>query len=489
MSPAVARLFRDTEAGYRPSFHWLAFGVSLALTLLWLALVRPARRSNRRAVLNWAAGMTLLWALYSTIWLPYLDSRRSYRAVAESLRAHLPQDGCVASRNLGDAQRAIFHYFANLVTVRDENAAIDRCNALLVQYGRQDRDPAAPDGWQIAWTGIGAATTPSATSSTSGAPMRFIDEVIIEVVAGDGGNGSASFRREKFVPRGGPDGGDGGRGGSISLVADRNINTLIEYRYARIHRAKRGENGHGADKYGHGAERHRAARAGGHRDRRRRHRRRSSPISPRDGQQRAGRARAARAASATSTSSRARTARRASSRRAKRARSGGCTSSSRCWPTSACSACPTPARARSFARYRRRGPRSPTIRSRRSRRTSASCAPTRTGASSSPTSRGSSRARPTARGSVISSCATCSARGCCCTSSTSPRSIPRPIRSATRRAIVAELKRYDVALIEKPRWLVLNKLDLVPEKRARGARAGVRQGVRVEGSGLRASPR
>lgn len=84
--------------------------------------------------------------------------------------------------------------------------------------------------------------------------MRFIDEATIEVIAGNGGNGSASFRREKFVPRGGPDGGDGGRGGTIYAVADRNINTLIDYRYARIHRARSGENGRGADKYGKGAE-------------------------------------------------------------------------------------------------------------------------------------------------------------------------------------------------------------------------------------------
>jgi GTP-binding protein len=84
--------------------------------------------------------------------------------------------------------------------------------------------------------------------------MKFIDEARIEVIAGDGGNGSASFRREKFVPQGGPDGGDGGRGGSIYAIADRNINTLIDYRYARIHRAKGGENGRGADQYGKGAE-------------------------------------------------------------------------------------------------------------------------------------------------------------------------------------------------------------------------------------------
>lgn len=84
--------------------------------------------------------------------------------------------------------------------------------------------------------------------------MKFFDEANIEVIAGDGGNGIASFRREKYIPRGGPDGGDGGRGGSIYAIADRNINTLIDYRYARIHRAKRGENGRGADQYGRGAE-------------------------------------------------------------------------------------------------------------------------------------------------------------------------------------------------------------------------------------------
>src|SRR5215212_7243534 len=84
--------------------------------------------------------------------------------------------------------------------------------------------------------------------------MKFIDEATIEVQAGKGGDGMASFRREKFVPRGGPDGGDGGRGGSIWGVADRNINTLIDYRYARIHRAKNGEKGQGADCYGRGAD-------------------------------------------------------------------------------------------------------------------------------------------------------------------------------------------------------------------------------------------
>ena len=84
--------------------------------------------------------------------------------------------------------------------------------------------------------------------------MKFIAEAFIDVIAGDGGNGVASFRREKYVPRGGPDGGDGGRGGSVYAIADRNINTLIDYRYARIHRAKNGERGRGADQYGRAAD-------------------------------------------------------------------------------------------------------------------------------------------------------------------------------------------------------------------------------------------
>ena len=63
--------------------------------------------------------------------------------------------------------------------------------------------------------------------------MKFIDEALIRVEAGDGGNGCVSFRREKFIPKGGPDGGDGGDGGDVYLVADENLNTLIDYRFTK----------------------------------------------------------------------------------------------------------------------------------------------------------------------------------------------------------------------------------------------------------------
>lgn len=80
--------------------------------------------------------------------------------------------------------------------------------------------------------------------------MKFVDEVTIKVKAGDGGNGIVSFRREKYVARGGPDGGDGGDGGNVYIVADEEMNTLVDYRYVRFYQATRGENGQGRNMTG-----------------------------------------------------------------------------------------------------------------------------------------------------------------------------------------------------------------------------------------------
>lgn len=84
--------------------------------------------------------------------------------------------------------------------------------------------------------------------------MKFVDEAVITVIAGNGGNGCASFRREKFVPFGGPDGGDGGDGGSIWLEADEGLNTLADFRHARLFQAKNGQNGMGQQRFGKKAD-------------------------------------------------------------------------------------------------------------------------------------------------------------------------------------------------------------------------------------------
>ena len=84
--------------------------------------------------------------------------------------------------------------------------------------------------------------------------MKFLDQVKIYVKAGDGGNGSPSIRREKFIEYGGPDGGDGGKGGSVILKSEQNLNTLIDYRYQQHHKAERGENGMGQNRTGRGGE-------------------------------------------------------------------------------------------------------------------------------------------------------------------------------------------------------------------------------------------
>ena len=84
--------------------------------------------------------------------------------------------------------------------------------------------------------------------------MKFLDQIKIYIKAGNGGDGSPSFRREKFIEYGGPDGGDGGKGGSIILKAEQNLNTLIDYRYQQHHKAERGDNGAGQNRTGKSGE-------------------------------------------------------------------------------------------------------------------------------------------------------------------------------------------------------------------------------------------
>ncbi|HVF64660.1 MAG TPA: hypothetical protein VNE58_11765 [Casimicrobiaceae bacterium] len=153
MSTRVAVFLRDSETGYGTTLRWPELIAAVLLTALWIVLVRPARRSNRRAILNWAAGITLVWGLVATLWLPYLDARRTYRAVAQSIGVHYAPGHCIARRDIGEAQRALFYYFAGVVTVPDGAPQAKDCPLLLVQYGRlPDGTPALP-GYRIEWEG------------------------------------------------------------------------------------------------------------------------------------------------------------------------------------------------------------------------------------------------------------------------------------------------------------------------------------------------
>lgn len=150
----LANWLNEFQPGFIARVQWWPFTLSLFFTLLWFAMVRPARRSARRAVLNWATGITLFWGLGFTILLPYVDYGKSYRGMIADLQPHLPQDGsCVASRNLGEPQRAMLEYFADTLTVREEVKPTNQCGWLLVQGGQDETKNAPGPAWRVIWEG------------------------------------------------------------------------------------------------------------------------------------------------------------------------------------------------------------------------------------------------------------------------------------------------------------------------------------------------
>ncbi len=154
MAPAIARFFDDAQRGYTSPIQPAMLVFSILLTLLWFAIVRPARRTNRRAILNWFAGATMVWGLVMTLWLPYQEARRSYRPVAAEIRVALPGNvGCVASRGLGEAQQAAFHYYIGLITVPEQADPEHGCPWVLAQSTRSAEEPPIPAGWKRVWEG------------------------------------------------------------------------------------------------------------------------------------------------------------------------------------------------------------------------------------------------------------------------------------------------------------------------------------------------
>lgn len=154
---SLAHYIARWQNNFLPTFHWAAFLFAVVLTLAWLFLVIFSKRSPRRAVSNWAAGITLFWALLATIWLPWFDSFKSYRTLMTEIRAALPPtDDCVASVGLGLPQRALLDYHARLVTQRLEVEPKTECRLLLVQ-GLNGQPPVLGDTWRQIWNGARAS--------------------------------------------------------------------------------------------------------------------------------------------------------------------------------------------------------------------------------------------------------------------------------------------------------------------------------------------
>jgi 4-amino-4-deoxy-L-arabinose transferase-like glycosyltransferase len=153
--PAIlTRALSEYQPGFDPKFKALPFVVAVAVTFLWVWFAREPSMKLQRGVLHWAAGVTVCWALVGTLWLPYLDVGKSYRAMIESLVRSLPEDGCVRSRTLGESQRAMLDYVAHVITIRDEVASNASCRALLVQQGWQTTGALAGEpGWVPVWEG------------------------------------------------------------------------------------------------------------------------------------------------------------------------------------------------------------------------------------------------------------------------------------------------------------------------------------------------
>lgn len=142
------------QPGFVPGFAWLPFVVAVVLTLFWLLPVRGSFKSGRRAAVNWAAGITLMWGLLATIWLPWLNHGKSHALPFTQLKQHLPASyNCIASAGLSPAHRALLHYYAGVTTQRVETFDGIECNLFVLQFDPRDPDDRPGPGWTTLWEG------------------------------------------------------------------------------------------------------------------------------------------------------------------------------------------------------------------------------------------------------------------------------------------------------------------------------------------------
>lgn len=146
----ITHWLKNYQPEVEPHFQLLPFTLAVGATLLWIVLVWRVGRSIRRSVINWATGVTLLWVLVMTLWMPWLDGSKSYRSMVESLTESLPQQhDCIASRYLEDGQKAMLHYFGNIIT----REGGERSCRLLLTHGNLSRSDQQAGHWETIWEG------------------------------------------------------------------------------------------------------------------------------------------------------------------------------------------------------------------------------------------------------------------------------------------------------------------------------------------------
>ena len=147
----ATRWFKIYQPDFNPDLKIAPVVFAALATILWAIMVWQTGRSMRRAIINWASGVTLIWILAMTLWLPWLDSSKSYRSMVIALKQSLPEKyQCIAGENLGYGQRAMLHYFGNIITKSDPRYL---CNFHLIQ-GNQISEPLLDNTqWKSIWVG------------------------------------------------------------------------------------------------------------------------------------------------------------------------------------------------------------------------------------------------------------------------------------------------------------------------------------------------
>ncbi len=153
--PVPAEIARNTSPDFVPHLRWLTVGAGIAVTVLWWTICWSMRTSPIRGITAWVAGVTLVWGLVGTLWLPWVDDSRSYRSMIVSLQSAIPgQHGCIAGRNIGESLRGMLDSFADIVVQPLGQKNITDCDLLLVRSDAPSKFNYNPGPqWRKIWSG------------------------------------------------------------------------------------------------------------------------------------------------------------------------------------------------------------------------------------------------------------------------------------------------------------------------------------------------